>query len=191
MKEKGKRKIIIVILILIILICVIGLILLFLTSNNMIATKKAIVVRVYERYLYAYGFDNNLYSVSYSNDGDIGFKQGQEILIYFDGMMLTTYPEQISKVGKIKILKEKSDTQIPDNILRYCYSSINNVSVSVTEFTRSEISFTITDTNEIRYGYPNDYTIYKKVKNENYTGIGYKIGEDTENSTSGYTRNRT
>ena len=32
------------------------------------------------------------------------------------------------------------------------------------------------------------YSINKKVKNEKYTGIGQKIGEDTETSTSGYTR---
>ena len=49
------------------------------------------------------------------------------------------------------------------------------------------ISLTITDTNEIPYNYAHSYRINKKVKNKNYTGIGEKIGEDTENSTSSYT----
>ena len=45
----------------------------------------------------------------------------------------------------------------------------------------------IIDRNELPYDYANEYTIYKEVKNEDYTGTGEKIGEDTENSTSAYT----
>ena len=57
----------------------------------------------------------------------------------------------------------------------------------INDFTKSSISFNIEDTNELSYTYTNNYKIYKKVKNENYTGIGDKIGEDTENSTAGFT----
>lgn len=131
-----------------------------------------------------------LFSVGFTDEGNIGFKQGQEVLIYFDGMVLETYPAQLGNVGKIKIIKEKSDITIPDNVLRFYYSSRDNINVTVSELTNNGISFTITDTNELPYSYSNEYVIYKKVKNENYTGVGYKIGEDTEYSTSGYTRNR-
>ena len=34
------------------------------------------------------------------------------------------------------------------------------------------------------------YEISKLVENEEYTGKGEKIGKDTENSVSGFTRNR-
>ncbi|MBO5478893.1 MAG: hypothetical protein J6A04_04195 [Clostridia bacterium] len=164
-----------------------------LEKSNMSSTIRAVVVKVNEKGLYAIGIENvtELFYVGFSNEGNIGFKQGQEILIYFDGMVLETYPAQLGKVGKIEILKEKSDISIPDSVLRFCYSLRNNVNVTVSELTNSGILLTITDTNELPYNYSNKYIIYKKVKNEDYTGIGYKIGEDTKNSIAGYTRNRT
>ena len=67
------------------------------------------------------------------------------------------------------------------------YASNGNITISINDFTKSSISFNIEDTNELSYTYTNNYKIYKKVKNENYTGIGDKIGEDTENSTAGFT----
>ena len=133
---------------------------------------------------------SGLYSVGFASEGNIGFKQDQEILIYFNGMIMETYPGQLGDVGKIEIIKEKSDVEIPQNILRYCYSSENNVTVTVNELTNKSISYTIKDTNELPYNYSNTYQIYKKVKNENYTGVGQVIGENTKNSIAGFTRNR-
>lgn len=161
-------------------------------NNNIVANIRAVVVKVYDNSLVVMRIENTneLISVGFTEEGNIGFAQGQEILIYFDGMIMESYPAQLGNVTKIEIAKEKSDLQIPDNILRYCYSSRDNVNVTVSELTRSGISLTITDTNELPYNYSHSYTIYNKVKNENYNGIGYKIGEDTENSTSGFTRNR-
>lgn len=93
-------------------------------------------------------------------------------------------------VSKIEVIEEQSSKQIPDDIIRFCYNTKDDVNVSVNEFTRSGITLTITDKNELPYKYSHSYKINKKVKNKNYTGVGQKIGEDTENSTSGFTRNR-
>lgn len=161
-------------------------------NDNMRATIKAVVVKVNKNYLLAMGIENGteLYSIGLNNIENAEFKNGQEILIYFDGTVMTTYPAQLGNVGKIEIIKEKSDIQIPDNIIRYCYNSKDKVNVTISELTNSGITLTITDENELPYNYSHNYKINKKVKNENYTGVGQKIGEDTENSTSGFTRNR-
>lgn len=161
-------------------------------NDNITETKKAIVVKVNEKSLDVMDLENSreLYSVSFTSEGNIGFKQGQEILVYFDGTILMSFPGQITNVEKIEIIKEQIDTIIPDDVLRFYYSSINKVTVTINELTRNGLTFTITDKNELPYEYSNSYTIYKKVKNENYTENGYKIGEDTINATSGFTRNR-
>lgn len=156
------------------------------------ATIKAIVVKVNENNLLAMGIENGneLYSIGLENAKDIQFKKEQEIIVYFNGEIMTSYPAQLGGISKIEVIKEKSDVNIPDNIIRFCYNSKDKVNVIINEFTNSGITLTITDTNELPYNYAHSYTINKKVKNENYTGIGQKIGEDTENSTSGFTRNR-
>ena len=105
-------------------------------NSNMKETKSAIVVKVNEKCLSVMGIENtsDLFTVSYANENNIEFKQGQEILIYFDGMVLSSFPGQIHNVGKIEIVKEESDVSIPDNVLRFYYSSRNNVNVSVSLF---------------------------------------------------------
>ncbi len=161
-------------------------------ENNMLANKKAVIIKVNEKYLDVMGFEgaSDLYNVSYSSEGNIGFKQGQEILIYFNGTIAESFPAQIGKVGKIEILKEKSDIEIPEDILKFYYNSKEKVNINVSNLGTTGIELTIADTNELPYNYSHSYKIYKKVKNESYTGIGQKIGEDTENSISGYTRSR-
>lgn len=160
-----------------------------LPENNYKVELKAVVVKVNEKSMLVMEKEkaNELISVGFTDEGNIGFKQGQEIVIYFDGMIMESYPAQIGNVQKIEIVREKSNIEIPDNILRYCYSSKENVVVSINDFAKSRISFNIEDKNELPYTYSNDYKIYKKVKNKDYTGIGHKIGEDTENSTAGFT----
>lgn len=160
--------------------------------TNHFYTINAVIVEVSDTGLFVIKADSpkELISLGFTDEGNIGFKQGQEISISFDGTIMESYPARLGHVKKIKIINEKSDIQIPESVLRYCYSSINNVKVTISELTNSEISLTIVDTNQYPYEYSHSYTIYKKGKNKNYTGIGYKIGEDTENFTSGYTRNR-
>lgn len=135
-------------------------------APNMVATKRAVVVKVNEKSLSVMGIEdtNDLCSVSFAEEGNIGFKQGQEVLIYFNGMIAESYPAQIHHVGKIEIVKEKSDITIPESVLKFYYSSRNNVTISISELTTKGISFTITYTNELPYNYSNTYTIYKKNK---------------------------
>lgn len=85
------------------------------------STKKAVVVKVYDKTLLVLGIERekSLYDVSFSEEGNIGFKPGQEVLIYFDGVVMTSYPGQISNVSKIEITKEQSDIEIPDDVLEY------------------------------------------------------------------------
>lgn len=123
-----------------------------------------------------------LYSASIPKGNTIEFKMGQEILIYHNGWFLETYPEYIVAVGKIKILKQNSDIDIPENILRYCYSNTDNVKVNIFELTTKNMEVEIRDSNELPYNYLEEYSIYHKVRNENYTGITYKQGENTGNS---------
>lgn len=163
-----------------------------LQDKNMMATMKAVVVGVYDNSLMVVDCeDKELIDVGFAKEGNIGFKQGQEIVVYFDGLINLTYPGQINRVGKIEIIKDKSTIEIPKEALRYCYSSRENVEVSVNELTNNSIALDITDTNEIPYNYSHSYSITQKVKNKEYTGIGEKFGEDTKTSTSGYTRKRT
>lgn len=161
-------------------------------NSNMNATIEAIVVKVNENSLLAMEIENGneLYSVGLKNFKNIEFEKNQKILIYFSGDVMTSYPAQLSNIGKIEITEKKSNIDIPDDILRYCYSSRDNIQVTINELTNSDITLTITDTNELPYKYAHSYKINEQVKNENYTGVGQKIGEDTDNSTSGYTRNR-
>lgn len=158
-------------------------------ENNMNSTIKVVVVKVYDNHLIAMQIEdrNELISVGFEDEENIGFKQGQEILIYFDGTIMESYPAQLGNVKKMEILKEKSDIQIPDSILRYCYSSLDNVKVTINELTNSSITLSITDKNELPFNYAHNYKINQKIRNPNYTGVGEEVGEDTKNSTSGYT----
>lgn len=47
---------------------------------------------------------NDLLTVNFAEEGNIGFKQGQEILIYFNGKIEN---RKIENTGKIEIIKEK------------------------------------------------------------------------------------
>ena len=161
-------------------------------NDNMKATIKAVVVKVNENNLLAMGIENKmeLYSIGLKTAQNIKFEKGQEILVYFNGTVMESYPAQIGNIERIETIKEKSNTQIPDDIMRFCYNSKDKVNVVITELTNSGITLTITDTNDLQYNYSHSYRINKKVKNKNYIDKGEKIGEDTQNSTSGFTRNR-
>ena len=152
------------------------------------ATLKAVVVKVNDNNFLAMGIENgnDLYSIGLDN---IELKKGQEILIYFNGDIMESYPAQLGDVGKIEIVKDKSDIPIPDEILRFCYSSKDNVTITISELSNTGITLNIKDINELPCNYSHSYIINKKVKNKNYTGVREQIGENTNNSTTGYTRN--
>lgn len=75
-------------------------------KENMRVTMKAVIIKVDERSLEVMGLGSGfslcnmiygghytgLYSLGFSED--IGFKQAQEILIYFDGDVAESYPAQ-------------------------------------------------------------------------------------------------
>lgn len=154
-------------------------------------TLTAVVVKVSDSSLLVEGITGSvsgLYYVGIPQKG-IEFKEGQEIMISFDGYVMESAPPQLGKVNKIKIIKEKSDTEISKQSLQYAYSSHDNIKITVNELTNSGITLTIVDTNKFPYNYGHHYTIERKVKNPDYTGVGQKLGEDTENSIAGYTRN--
>lgn len=156
------------------------------------AVMRAVVMQVYKNSLGVMEIKNNeeagtLYTVSFAEEGDIGFKPKQEINIYYDGTIAETYPAQIHHVNKIEILKDTTEISIPDDIIRYYNNSKDKVNIQISEASTKGFIITIEDENELPYVYTNDYILYQEVKNENYTGKGEKIGEDTENSTSGYT----
>lgn len=152
------------------------------------AVLRAVVVKADENHVMVMETKRN--ELIMLGKQSLELKQGQEIAIHFDGRIMESYPAQLGKIEKVEIVKEKSEIQIPEQILRYCYSSKNKVSVTISEFTNTGISFMITDENQLPYQYAHRYKINQKVKNRDYTGVGYQIGENTGNSTAGYTRNR-
>lgn len=97
----------------------------YFTFNPIIkSTMTGVVVKVNKDELMVLGTGdyNSLYRVSLTKTGDIGFKQGQDILIYYNGFIAQMYPGIPEGVTKIEIIKDKSDTEIPENILKYCYN---------------------------------------------------------------------
>lgn len=160
-------------------------------ENNQVI-MKAVVMQVYEKALGVMEVKENdepesLYTVSFAEEGDIGFKPKQEINIYFDGTVADSYPAQIHHVNKIEIVKDTTQISIPDDVIRYYNNSKDKVNLQITELTTKGITITVEDKNDLPYEYTNDYVIYQEVKNENYTGVGETIGKNSENSTSGYT----
>lgn len=164
------------------------------TEKNV--TKKLIVVKVEEKALKTMDYNEDLTIVSVENGDTSKFKQGQEILVYYDGIVITTYPGRIY-ADKIEILKEESDIEIPIEVLRYYNYSQDNISVKVEEISNTGIVFNITDLNEIPLDYGNnyEYSILKKnVENETYNqnlGIDYNaitpgVTTETYTTTSSY-----
>ncbi len=173
--------------------------------ENTSHTMKAVIIKVNDTNLIVKS--GSLYSCRFGEEGNIGFKMGQEILIYYDGMILETYPGQISNVEKIEILKEKSDMEISEEDMKYCYSTSDNVSVSITDFTHTGISFTIKDNNKYKYDISKNYTIVKKnkkieeenklIEERNKNALKQQLEKDAEeykegrNFTTGFTPSET
>lgn len=158
------------------------------SENEETITRDFIIVEVHKNSLMVIEKENpeEILNVSFSFEENNVFKKNQEIRVYWDGTILTMWPGIINNVEKVEILKDESNIEIPDSVLRYFYSSIDNINIEIEEFDLNKIVLSITDNNVYAYEYFNDYTIYKKEKNENYTGVGQFIGEKTETSTQAY-----
>lgn len=161
--------------------------------NTSSATMKAVIIRAEDDYLgiMELGNQNSLLRLSLNSFNYDGFKTGQEILIYYDGFVLESFPGQINNIEKIEIINEESNVQIPDEYFRVFYNSGENVEVSVSKITNNGIDLLIKDTNDLQYVYSNHYMIQKQVKNPNYTGVVQTLGENTSNSIAPAMRNRT
>lgn len=137
--------------------------------NNMSLTTRAVIVKMYEDSIGIMETDdvNMVYIINVKKDEMAKYKLGQELLVYhnlkFEGKGVSI----ITDVGKIEILKEKSDIEPSEEAIRAFYNSCENVSISIKELTASRILFTITDTNEVPYeNYSKNYRIYDKTNNK-------------------------
>ncbi len=166
MNKNVNTKTICIVLAITILICALILLFLIITqslgiekTDNMSTTMRAVIIEVSDTRLWIVSPDNNdaVYYVGYDNTENTTFKKGQEILIYFSGWFYETMPGGLADVGKIEIIKEESDIEISEDSLRYFYSSKDNVSISINEFTENKLSISIIDTNDYKYDYSTDY----------------------------------
>lgn len=133
-------------------------------NADSIATMDVVIAKVDDTSIGVINKDdpNDILTASIP-DGDTNeYKQKQEVRVYFDGTINESYPGSFGKVSKIEILKETSEVTIPEKVLKYFYSSRNNVLVSNINVTQTGVSFDITDTNELKYEYTNTYALYKK-----------------------------
>lgn len=75
------------------------------TTRNRVATKRAIIVTVNENSIEVRDIEDNtdIFNVSFAEDGNIGFSEGQEVLIYFNGRIDFTPTKTIENVDKIQM----------------------------------------------------------------------------------------
>lgn len=138
-------------------------------NRNMVAVKKAIIVGINKNSLFVIDNENNelLYEVSFTNEGNIGFKQGQEILIYFNGKNSGfTGKNEINKINtasKIEITGNENKSVVTNDILKKFYTTFDNVKVNIDNITNTEITMTIIDSNDIKYDFANKYTLSKNI----------------------------
>lgn len=124
-------------------------------------TKIVTIVKIGDNELLCYG--DGLYTIEVTETEIEKFKERQELIIFFNGWIKTLYPAQLSGISKIIILKQKSNKEIPENILKYAYSSTDNVKVNIKNLTTVGIEFTIEDTNNLKYKYKDNCGLYKKM----------------------------
>lgn len=161
-------------------------------DNNMSATKKAVIVKVLPNALWVMEPENydDLIEVTYSEENNSKFKKGQEILIYYnkEWQLDKSLKILIMNVGKIEILKEKSEVEIPKNMIIACYNSKDNIEVYDMAITNKKLEYKIKDTNDYKYEISESYEIYKIEQNENKDLISFnekmQKEKETENITS-------
>lgn len=150
--------------------------------NNMTETKEAVIIEVNNTTLSVIDIENkeDIYVVTIPKGENLKFKQGQEILIHYNGNIIYTFPRQIVNVGKIEIIKEISDIGIPTGVLRYFYNEKEKVNVTIDALNDIGIVMTVTDTNKIPYEYDKSVNFFHDFE---YTG---KIMEPQNIQVSGY-----
>lgn len=66
--------------------------------------------------------DKELIVIGRGPEEQYPYKEGQEILIYYNGFKSASDPLGISNIGRIDIMKEKSDIVIPESVLERAYN---------------------------------------------------------------------
>ena len=121
----------------------------------------------------------------YENMQVTNLKQGQEVKIRFHYRNVGGDYLHEPVIEKVEIIKEKSETQIPRDILVKAYSSEDKVSVAISQekSNTEKLEATITDSNELKYDYSlMEYHIYRynppPTKTEiTYTDEGASVAE--------------
>lgn len=130
---------------------------------------KLIVIDATENSIKTIDMSDTRYIVRLKKDGK-KYKEGQEINVYFDGIVATGFPMEIN-ADRIEIIKEKTDKEIPEEIYRYYNFSQKNISTEILNFTNTKMEFLINDENKypLEYGEDFSYKILRKnVENEKY-----------------------
>lgn len=126
-----------------------------LETQNFSYDMDVVVVKAEEHQIIGIDENEEIIIVN-SNDQDLRkFLKGQTVRVYYDGMILTTYPGQIT--GRVK-LKDKTIKEIPDKYLRYAYSTPSNVILDISDSTKEEFVLYIEDNNSIKYLYNEEYS---------------------------------
>ena len=138
-----------------------------LANRNMLAIKTAIVAVVDDDYLCVVDSQNQnlLYNVYYPEEGNRDFEIGQEIKIYFNGKSISSGRNGIAElrnVGKIEII-DNANHLISDEILKRFNTTYDNVEVSIENLTNTELIFTITDNNDIKYEFASKFYLSKYI----------------------------
>ena len=138
-----------------------------LANRNMLAIKTAIVAVVDDDYLCVVDSQNQnlLYNVYYPEEGNRDFEIGQEIKIYFNGKSISSGRNGIAElrnVGKIEII-DNANQLISDEILKKFNTTYDNVEVSIENLTNTELIFTITDNNDIKYEFASKFYLSKNI----------------------------
>ena len=149
--------------------------------ENMSHTMEAVILQVKSGTLYIMETGENprheIAQLNMGEQGNIGYRKGQEILIYYDGTAVATAPAIITNVGKIEIIKEQTDKTIPDEYLSYYNSpeyQTYNLKASLSEITKTGIKFSITSEKELNSEDSESYKLFKTQK--------VYVGEEKKNA---------
>lgn len=159
-------------------------------------TMKAVVLTVYENSILVMDKkDKSLIFIGLPKDINLHFEQDQEVLIYltYDTVIQMSYPASINSnfIKNIRVLKEKSNTEIPFGILQWVYNLTDNINISIDEFSQTGLTLTITDTNPYKGEHKfSNYGLVQKMVDTNEILTAYnsninciKIDDNTFKST--------
>ena len=168
MKKKVEISLICIIIFLVLVMIVVALYKFWNDKNEYkdCETIKGVIVKTDNQYKSLWIMEINsekVYRVGLKEE-NTEFKRDQEIQVYYNGMKEIYLPQELDNVNEIKIVKHKSDVQIPDDVIRECCNSSLKVEASIVELNDSGIRLDIQDSNELPYEYSHEYTLSKEVE---------------------------